>query len=280
MPELPEVETIKIQLTKYLVGHKILDLEIITPKVFSGDAKKVRDARIVGVRRFAKVISIDLDNGYSLLMHVKLTGQPIYRGSKLKSIPLSKKILGGLPGKHTHLIFKLDKGGFFYYNDVRKFGWIKVVKKDEVEKTDFIKKLGPEPFNGLTLAKFKKILSSSSQIIKVLLMNQSKIGGIGNIYANDSLWLAKINPKIPANKLSPSQQEALYKAVIKALKEGIKRGGASDVSFVTPEGKEGKYQEHFLVYSRKDEPCLRCKKKIQKISLGGRGTYYCPLCQK
>ena len=111
-------------------------------------------------------------------------------------------------------------------------------------------------------------------------MNQSKIGGIGNIYANDSLWLAKINPKISANKLNSSQQESLYKAVIKVLKEGIKRGGASDVSFVTPEGREGKYQEHFLVYSRKDKPCLRCKKKIEKISLGGRGTYYCPVCQK
>ena len=131
-----------------------------------------------------------------------------------------------------------------------------------------------------TLKKFKEITKSSTRAIKVLLMDQAKIAGIGNIYANDALWLAKINPKKPAKTLTPKEQESLYKAILKVLKEGLKRGGASDFSFVTPEGAEGKYQDHFLVYGQNGKLCSRCKKtKIQKTSLGGRRTYFCPYCQ-
>jgi len=282
MPELPEVETIKIGLEKYLVGHKIKDIIIKTPKVFTGDKKDLLGSEIVKVRRFAKVLSIDLSNSFSILIHVKLTGQPIYRGPNLINPPeISNKVIGGLPGKHTHVIFKLDRNGFLYYNDVRKFGWIKVVKTSDVEKTGFIGKLGPEPFNGLTFEIFKNILSKSKTNIKVLLMNQKKIAGIGNIYANDALWLSKINPKEVSNKISEEKVKELYDAILKVLKEGIKRGGASELNFVTPDGTEGNYQKHFLVYGQDKKICPRCREgKIVKIKLGGRGTYYCPNCQK
>ncbi|MFH1971578.1 MAG: DNA-formamidopyrimidine glycosylase family protein, partial [Patescibacteria group bacterium] len=178
MPELPEVETIRMGLEKYLVGHTINDVLVETPKVFTGDKKEILGSKIIKVRRFAKVLSIDLSNGFSILIHVKLTGQPIYRGPNLINPPeISKKVIGGLPGEHTHVTFKLDKNGFLYYNDVRKFGWIKIIKTSDVEKTGFIGKLGPEPFKGLTFEIFKNILSKSKTNIKVLLMNQEKIAG-------------------------------------------------------------------------------------------------------
>lgn len=287
MPELPEVETIRMQLEKYLVGHKIGSVDV-KYKNFEGNSKNLVDGEVKKIRRFGKVLSIDLDNGYSVVVHIKLTGQLIYRGPKLKSpSDLSKKVVGGIPGKHTHVIFSLDKGGKFYYNDVRRFGWIKVVKTKDVSEVPFIKKLGPEPFGSaqgkpskLTLALFTEILSRSSRPIKILLMDQEKIGGVGNIYANDALWLAKINPKTPAKQLSNQTSKLLFDSVLKVLKEGLKYGGASELAYVTPDGKEGSYQEYTLAYGKEEEPCQRCHKaKFQKFFLGGRGTYFCPVCQ-
>lgn len=282
MPELPEVETIKIGLEKYLVNHKIINIDILTPKILLGDKKAIIGSKIIKIRRFGKVLSIDLSNGFSILIHVKLTGQPIYRGPNLINPPkLSNKVIGGLPGKHTHVVFQLDRNGFLYYNDVRKFGWIRIIKTSDVEKTGFVGKLGPEPFNGLTFEVFKDIVSKSKTKIKVLLMNQEKIAGIGNIYANDALWLSKINPNTISNEIPLQKNRKLYDAILEVLKEGIKRGGASELNFVTPDGTEGSYQEHFLVYGQDKNSCLRCKKtKIIKTMIGGRGTYFCPFCQK
>ena len=279
MPELPEVETIRTQLETFLKGHTVRSVEVKNPKIFSGDEKKMVGGKIIAVRRFGKVTVIDLSNAYSIVSHIKLTGQFIYRSPK--PLPLSPKVVGGVPGKHTHVIFKLDRGGALYYNDVRRFGWIKVVKTDQVENVPFIQKLGPEPFGKLTLEIFRTILSKSSRPVKVVLMDQEKIGGIGNIYANDALWLAKISPKRKANSLSAAEQKDLYEAVLEVLKQGLKWGGASELAFVTPDGKEGKYQDHTLAYGKQGTLCTRCKKgTFQKYFLGGRGTYVCPTCQR
>jgi formamidopyrimidine-DNA glycosylase len=281
MPELPEVETIRGRLEKYLVGHKVIGIQAHY-KNFEGSGNDLVGGRVKKVRRFGKVLAVDLDNGYSLVIHIKLTGQLIYKGPNLKaSGQLSKKVVGGVPGKHTHVTFELDKNGALYYNDVRRFGWIKVVKTKEVEEIPFIKKLGPEPFGKLTLEIFSQILSKSSRPIKIVLMDQEKIGGVGNIYANDALWLAKINPKMSANKLGSKDSKSLYKAILKVLEEGIKYGGSSELAYVTPDGKEGQYQKHTLAYGWEGEPCERCHKaKFVKYYLGGRGTYVCPVCQK
>ncbi len=294
MPELPEVEAIKLQLGKYLNGHSIVDIKILNTKILSGDFQKLIGGKVIGTRRFGKVSVIDLDNGYSILTHVKLTGQYIYRGPNLpRPLPLSSKVIGGAPGPHTHVIFNLDRGGVLYYNDVRRFGWIRVEKTDEVLNEKFIKKLGPEPFGSaqghgpklLTLEIFRQILSKTARPVKIVLMDQTKIGGVGNIYATDALWLAKINPKTPAKLLSNEVTKKLYDAVISVLKQGIKWGGASELAFVTPDGTEGKYQSHTLAYGHEGEPCERpaCRQagaKIEKYFLGGRGTYACPVCQK
>lgn len=282
MPELPEVETVRGQLEKFLVGHKVLNVKVRMPKIFSGNSKNLIGGKIKSVRRFAKVLSIDLSNGFSVVIHIKLTGQLIYRGPNLSSNgKLSKKVVGGVPGPHSHVVFQLDRDGILYYNDVRRFGWLKVVKTSEVEKMDFIGKLGPEPLDGLTVKAFSTILASTKKAIKVLLMDQAKIGGVGNIYANDALWLAGIAPTRAANSLTVPEQTKLFKAIEKVLKEGLKRGGASELSFVTPDGGEGSYQKHFLAYGQNGKTCPRCKKgKFKKTMLGGRGTYFCSTCQK
>jgi formamidopyrimidine-DNA glycosylase len=280
MPELPEVEAIKIQLEKFLFNKKIVSIDVINRKVFQGDEKKLIGGVVIKVRRFGKVTSIDLSNGYSILTHVKLTGQYIYRGPELKNEILSKKVIGGIPGVHTHLIIRFDKG-ILYYNDVRRFGWIKVTKTSQVENESFIKKLGPEPFKNLTFSNFKEILLKTKRNIKTLLMDQSKLSGVGNIYANDALWLAKIDPRRQADSLSSVEALSLFKAVETVLKTGLKYGGASELAFVTPDGGEGQYQNHSLVYGHEGEICKSCKiNKIEKFFLGGRGTYICPICQK
>jgi len=282
MPELPEVETMKLQLGKFLKGHKIVSVEVRNRKTFQGDEKKIVGGKVVGTRRFGKVSVIDLSNGYSILTHVKLTGQYIYRGPNLENPKtLSSKVTGGVPGPHTLVIFNLDRNGKLYYNDVRRFGWIRVEKTEDVENESFIKKLGPEPFRDLTLDIFRQILSKTSRPIKIVLMDQTKMGGVGNIYATDALWLAKINPKAPAKELQSDRVTKLYEAVLSVLKAGLKYGGASELAFVTPDGKEGEYQNHTLAYGHEGEPCERCHKaRFQKYFLGGRGTYVCPVCQK
>ena len=141
--------------------------------------------------------------------------------------------------------------------------------------------MGPEPFGKLDLKTFKEILGKTKRQVKVVLMDQSKMGGVGNIYANDALWDAKVHPGRAANSLSLSEQTQLFKSIEKVLKKGIEAGGASELAFVTPDGGEGSYQKYFLAYGKQGALCTRCKKdRFKKIALGGRGTYYCPHCQK
>lgn len=282
MPELPEVETVRGQLEKFLVGHTIESVDVRTPGIFSGDASDLIGAKIKAIRRFGKALVFDLDNGHSVISHIKLTGQFIYRGPNLKHPPtMSKKVFGGVPGVHTHITFSLSGGGKLYYNDIRRFGWVKVSESKKVESEGFVSKLGPEPLKDLDLKKFAEILSSTRRAIKTLLMDQAKLAGVGNIYANDALWLAKVHPVTPANKLGDRKVKALYKAIEKVLKKGLETGGASELAFVTPDGGEGSYQKHFLVYGREGTLCKRCKRgKIEKTKVSGRGTYFCAVCQK
>lgn len=283
MPELPEVETIRRGLEEYLVGHKLEDVEIRKPKMVQGETQKIIGAKVVGVRRFGKGLVIDLDNTYSIAFHIKLTGQIIYRDEKV-----SKGKVGDLPGTATHVIFTLDKGAYLYYNDIRQFGWIKIIKSDDLKKIVFFKELAPEfaaftldsVKHNITLKEFGDILSRSGQAVKVVIMNQQKISGLGNIYANDGLFDAKIDPKKKAKELSEKEVEALYNSLLKVLKLGFKYGGASELRFVNALGQEGEYQKHFLAYAQQGKPCKVCGSKIKKFMLGGRGTYMCEKCQK
>ncbi len=282
MPELPEVQSIRNQLEKYVTGHKLESVEVINKKIAPDDFTPIVGSKFKGFRRFGKVLVFDFDNGYSTVSHIKLTGQFVYRGPNLKNPPtLSKKINDGLGGRHTHVVFHLDRKGLLYYNDFRRFGWIKLTKTKDVPEFDFIKKLGPEPLDELTFEKFSALLGKTRRAVKVVIMDQSKMGGVGNIYANDALWDSQILPSRPANSLSQNEAKALFNSIEKVLKKGIATGGASELSFVTPDGGEGDYQNHFLAYGKQGTLCPRCKKeKFKKVALGGRGTYFCPRCQK
>ncbi|MDP3726711.1 MAG: DNA-formamidopyrimidine glycosylase [bacterium] len=186
-----------------------------------------------------------------------------------------------LPAKTTHVIFTFSDGSKLFYNDVRKFGWIKIIRTSEVAKLKIITEFGPEPLTSkFTEEKFKKTASASKSPIKTLLMDQKKIAGVGNIYANEALFDAGIDPRRKAKKLSNEEIKKLYASILKVLKEGIKYGGSSENAYVDALGGRGKMQEHFKVYGKDGEKCPKCKGVIKRIALGGRGTFFCPKCQE
>jgi len=299
MPELPEVETIRRGLQEHLVGHKIKDVEIKLAKQFHGDKKKVINAKVVVVRRFGKGLVIDLDNDYSIAIHVKMTGQLLYRnkgwrewGTPVERLQGAKGVkpsdggderqdpaIDNLPDKYTHIVFHLDNDAVLYYRDVRQFGWVEVLPTIEVANHRFFKALGKEPLKDLTLKDFAILVKKYKMPIKQLLMEQSKIAGIGNIYANDALFVAKIHPKRSSLSLSDQEIKLLFNAIETVLKKGIETGGASERDYINVLGGKGSYQKHFQVYGKDGKPCVRCGTIIKRIVLGGRGTFFCPQCQ-
>ncbi|PIP75102.1 MAG: hypothetical protein CO135_03450 [Candidatus Levybacteria bacterium CG_4_9_14_3_um_filter_35_16] len=288
MPELPEIETIKIGLRKYLIGKKIVDVEVNIPKMFVGKKEDILGAKIVNLKRIGKGLIMELDNNFVLAVHLKMTGQLVYRDENTKSQVLSKKVGGEtLPSKYSHIIFSLDRGGVLFYNDLRQFGWIKVIKKDELMDVPFFKEMGPEPKVGddiagkeLTIDYFKEVVQKGNLPIKIILMDQKRIGGIGNIYANDALFKAGIDPRRKGKTLTKKEIKKLYDAVFYIIKKSLQYGGSSDENFVNALGQEGNYQKHALVYGKKGQKCPKCGSVIEKIFLGGRGTFFCPICQK
>lgn len=295
MPELPEVETIKRSLQKQIVGKTIKSIEVRKQKLFKGDPKDVIGKKISSVKRAGKMLLFDLEGELSLLVHLKMSGQLIWSDSLEDNIIFGNPIpfAGGntLPGRTTHIIIKTDSGTLFY-NDLRQFGWIKVVQsskfkvlapsKSSVEEQSELANLGPEPFEGRFTADYlKKIFTKTSKPIKIVIMEQEKITGIGNIYANDALFEAGILPTRPAKSLSGEDIKILRDSILRVLEDGIKYGGSSagDEAYVHPDGSKGNYQDHARVYQKDGEKCPRCGGIIKRIKLGGRGTFYCPVCQ-
>jgi len=279
MPELPEVETIRRDLSRLIVGKKILDISTDSPKQVQPSLAVVKKA-IVGttikkIERRAKLLQIFLSNGQILAVHLKLTGRLLVR----------KK--GAPKDDWQHVIIKLKtqnsklKTGELElrFCDLRKFGWIRLVNNDQLSVIS--NELGIEPLTSeFTLEKFIQIIQSSARPVKLVLMDQKKIAGVGNIYANDALFLAKIRPDKPAKKLSDLEIKKLREAIIKVLKAGIKYRGASDQYYLDALGRKGSYQDHFLTYGREGKKCFDCKGEIRKIKVGGRGTFFCPACQR
>ena len=278
MPELPEVETIKRNLEPNIIGKIIFDIKILSPKNFSGDKKNALGKKIISIERFGKVLVIELNNKKYLNIHFKLSGQMLFAKNINKAvyenpIPFTKGNI--MPANTTRIIIEFkDKSGLFF-NDLRKFGWIKLTNKPEKPKgVDVLSK-------DFTFEFLKKILPSKRPV-KVALMDQDKITGIGNIYANDSLFLAKIHPQRLANSLTDDEIKKLHQAILQEIKTGIKDQGSSgaDEAFILPDGSKGKHQRHFLVYQREGEPCLNCKTIIKRVKHHGRSSFFCPRCQK
>jgi formamidopyrimidine-DNA glycosylase len=275
MPELPEIETVKMQLARVLLGQALAGVDVLANKIVRGDLKVLVGKKVEGVERMGKVLLIDFGSGLKLGFHFKMTGQLIYDDGKTR-------VAGGhptedfnrkMPSSHTRAIFTFDKGKLFF-NDQRLFGWIEINPK-------FVDKLGPEPFE-ITAEEFAIRIGKTRRPIKIAIMDQEIISGVGNIYANDALWEAGIDPSTPSNKLSAEKLELLLEKISLVLREGIKFGGAtaSDSKYISLHGLGGHYQDHFRVYDRGGKDCLTCGAKIERITLGGRGTFFCPKCQK
>jgi formamidopyrimidine-DNA glycosylase len=280
MPELPEVEVVRLFLQANLIGKTISKLEIITPKSFIGSPQLVEGQKIISTSRIGKQLSIHLKNGLILLFHLKMTGQ-IIMGASILGHPTPKEDKSSLPNKSTRLFFSFSDASKLFFNDQRKFGWVKLLDKAELLEAQ--KNLGLDILNPKFTPKyFFQQLQTTSRPIKTVLLDQSKFAGIGNIYANDALFLSKIHPSAPSNKINLKKAALLHQFLVQIMIESIKNGGstAKDNKYLHPDGSSGKHQFSFQVYQRSGEPCQICKAPIKKVTIGGRGTFYCPKCQK
>lgn len=280
MPELPEVEVVRLFLESKLINKKISKLEIFTPKSFVGDPELVEGQKIISFTRLGKQLSIHLQNNLIILFHLKMTGQ-IILGDLIFGHPTPKEDKIHLPNKSTRLVFTFSDKSKLYFNDQRKFGWVKVLNQDEL--AEFQKNVGIDVLSpNFTDKYFYEKLQSSSRAIKLVLLDQSKFAGVGNIYANDALFLSKINPATSSKKISFQKSKLLRQNLIDLMKESISHGGstAKDNKYIHPDGTVGQHQYHFRVYQRDGDSCLVCQTPIKRIKLGGRGTFFCPKCQK
>jgi len=243
MPELPEVETIRRQLAKKIVG------------------KKLSGKKITKVRRRAKILMIDFIDGSSLVFHLKLTGQLIFNGQPLK---------------YTRQVFEFDDGSKLVFNDVRKFGWWKTVKNTKQIEEGF----GPEALK-VDFKTFKNNLKKHPNTkIKPLLMDQKFIAGIGNIYSDEILFASRVQPLWQVKTLKDKEIQRIHQNIKKILKKAIQYHGTSVQDYLDARGRKGSYLNHLKVYQREGEKCVRCSSKIKRIKIGGRSAHFCPRCQR
>jgi formamidopyrimidine-DNA glycosylase len=286
MPELPEVETIRIGLNRLLLGKKVKDVWDDWPKSFPNAptdvVKFLIGAKVLHVRRRAKVLIIELSTDYSLVIHLKMTGQLVYRGNEVFGAGHpSESLVGVLPDKSTRVILDFTDGSKLFFNDQRKFGWMRLLPSTEVPEIDFMKTVGPEPLEeSFTVDKFmQRILKRPKSPIKAVLLDQKIIAGVGNIYADESLYAAKIHPLTNVNDLPKPKFVALYNDLRTILRLSIEKGGSTDRNYVNSEGKKGSYLSFAQVFRKEGQPCARCGTEIIKIRAAGRGTHLCPHCQ-
>lgn len=243
----------------------------------------INQATIKQVRRRAKMLIIDLDSNYSLLIHLKMTGQVVYRGDEnWGGGHPNDSFLNSLPDRSTRVVLNLSGGNKLFFNDQRKFGWIKLYPTSQIDELPAIVKLGPEPLVGDPWPEFlKRIRRHQSMSIKPAILDQTTIAGVGNIYADESLWLAKIHPQTKVASLTDDDLKRLLDGIIQSMTESLSAGGSTARNYVKADGSRGDYLEKFAaVYKRNDQPCKRCGRDIAKIKVAGRGSHYCPYCQQ
>ena len=277
MPELPEVETIRGQLVKLIVGKKIRDVKVGLPKMVKLPLGKFRKivvgSTIKDVGRRAKILIFKLSNGWSILTHLKLSGRLIFRQKDETLHPEDTK--------WNHLIYYFTDDSRLFHNDLRQFGYVKLVETCELE--DFFKKekLGPELLErDFTLGEFSAILKRKPKArIKQFLIDQQNIAGIGNIYSDEILFFAEIHPLRKIAGLKPTEIKKIFEGIKKILTEAIKLQGSSVDLYLNALGKEGNYAPKLKVYGREDEKCAQCRAIIKRIKIGGRSAHFCPKCQ-
>ena len=238
---------------------------------------------VADVRRRAKVLIIELSSEYSLVTHLKMTGQLVFvsADTRFGAGHPSDSLVGELPDRSTRVTFTFKDGSRLYFNDQRKFGWMRLVPTAEVPNIDFMRKVGPEPLDpDFTATAFiDRLRRRKNTNIKAALLDQSVIAGIGNIYADESLWGAKIHPSTLVRNVSKRKLQTLLDEVQYVLRLAIQKGGSSDKNYVNAEGKKGSYLSFARVFRREDLACPRCGTIIRKLRVAGRGTHICPHCQ-
>lgn len=287
MPELPEVETIRLGLERLLPGREITAVDFDWAKSFPNAPLDVRQfvigAKVTTIKRRAKVLLIELSTGYSLVTHLKMTGQLVFRSpeERFGAGHPSASLIGALPDKSTRVTLTFLNESQLFFNDQRKFGWMRLLPTLEVMNLDFFQKVGPEPLAAdfTWQAMKERLLRRRNATIKAALLDQTVLAGIGNIYADESLWGAKIHPTTLVGKLSGEHFKTLYEELVMVLKLAIAKGGSTDTNYVNVEGKMGGYLSFARVFRREGQPCPRCGTPIVKTRVAGRGTHYCPHCQ-
>lgn len=290
MPELPEVETIRMGLARLLPGRVIASAETDNAKSFPNAPADVA-AFLVGssvttVKRRAKVLMIELSSKYSLVIHLKMTGQLVFVNkddhNRFGAGHPSGSLVGKLPDKSTRVTFTFEDGSYLFFNDQRKFGWVRLMPTTEVPNIDFMRKVGPEPLDAqFTAEEFaERFQRRKNTSIKAALLDQSVVAGVGNIYADESLWGAKIHPATLVKNVRKADFSRLFTEVQYVLNLSIEKGGSSDKNYINAEGKRGSYLSFARVFRREGRPCPRCGTTIEKIRVAGRGTHICPHDQK
>jgi formamidopyrimidine-DNA glycosylase len=276
MPELPEVELVAKSLNEIVKGRKIIAAELLRerlapqnpPAEFAG---RLKNAVINFVHRRGKHILFDLDNDKTLITHLRMSG-------RFQLLPFER----GLP-KFTHAVFHLNDDSRLIFSDQRHFGLMKIIETDNLSEAAEIKKLAPEPFSeDFNRAYFRRVLKTSKRSLKEFLLDQTKVCGLGNIYAAEAMFLARVNPQTPADKLSARKADVLFEKIREVLAESIAAGSTLNVN---PENIDesyygGGFERRWLVYDRENEPCADCENPIARLKQGGRSTYFCPLCQR
>ena len=267
MPELPEVETIRAQLAPRLEGRVLERVEILDPRLTRPNdlfevAEELEGDRVAAVERRGKYLVVRLESGLALLVHLRMTGG-----------------FGWEPASHERAVIELDDGTRVVYRDVRRFGTWLVLEDVDVEPY-LTAKNGPEPLGPrFTSGWLAAQLGRRRAPLKAVLLDQRVVAGLGNIYADEALWRARIHPLRPAGELDEAELKRLHRAIRAALEAGIARQGATLRDYAAPDGSAGSMQHEFKVYGRTGEPCFRCRTPIEKTRAGGRGTWFCPRCQ-
>ena len=287
MPELPEVETVRRGLHELIIGRKIKIVEHDTPKGFPNAPADVKQfligAAITDVRRRAKVLLIDLSTEYTLVIHLKMTGQLVFRADSVAfgAGHPNDSLIGELPDRSTRVTFTFADDSCLYFNDQRKFGWVRLLPTIEVPNIDFMQKVGPEPLEAdFTAEQFaERFTRRAKSPIKAALLDQTVVAGVGNIYADESLWGAKLHPLTKVADVQSSQFKTLYSELRGVMNLAIEKGGSTDKNYVNAEGKRGSYMDFARVFRREGQECPRCGTTIIKFRAAGRGTHICPHCQ-
>lgn len=287
MPELPEVETVKRGLSKLIIKKTVKSVKSDNPKSFPNAPVDTNaflvGAHIINVRRRAKVLMIDLSTKYSLVIHLKMTGQLVFvdKIERFGAGHPNDSLINQLPDKSTRVTFEFTDGSHLFFNDQRKFGWVRLVPTEEICNIDFMKRVGPEPLEpDFTAKQFtERFKRRSGSTIKAAILDQSVVAGVGNIYADESLWAAKIHPATRVGDVSNAKFNSLYAELRVVMNLSIEKGGSTNRNYVNAEGKKGSYMDFAKVFRREGQECPRCGAEIIKLRVASRGTHICPVCQ-